>query len=184
MTWAAGSRITAAGLNAASPELLQEVSITSTTAQVTINIPTGFPRVKVHWRARMSDAVAAEQLYLQFNADSANHYLWQVNQANNTTVAATTSAAAVAQIQIGTVTGNSATATYFGSGEFTIDGVSDTSNFKTAQGTGAAFASTTNMWSGTYGGQYLITGTISSFTLFGQSGSFLAGSLVTAYGLQ
>ena len=183
MPWYAGQRVTAAALNASSPELIQAVSIAVTTASVTISIPTGYNRIEVFWRARMSDAVAAEQLYLRMNGDTSAHYLWEVNQANNTTVAATTSGAAVAQIQIATVTGNSATALYFGAGSFTIDGASDAVNYKTMQGTSAAFGTTTNMWAGVYSGQWLSAAVVTSITLFGATGSFLAGSNVTAYGL-
>lgn len=183
MAWTAGSRIQAAALNNASPQLFQEVSLSSTTANVTINIPVGFSRVQVYWRARMSDANAAEQLYLRLNGDSGSNYLWEVCQSQNTTVAATTSGAATTFIQIGTVTAASATALYFASGEFTVDGIADTTNYKTANGTGTAYTSTTNMYTGTYGGQWNSAALVTSFTLSGSTGQFLAGSVITAYGM-
>lgn len=154
--------------------------LAATTASVTFS---GLPAANgfmVAWSARCSDANAAEQLYLRFNGDTGNNYLWEVSQANNTTVAATTSGAAVAFIQIATVTANSATANYFANGSFVVD-PGGTGQFTTASGHANASATTTNMWSGTYGGQWLSTATVTSITLQGATGSFLAHSKFSIY---
>lgn len=158
-------------------------TLSSTTTSITFS---GLPPVNaflVKWYIRASDANAAEQLYLRFNGDSSSSYLWEVNQANNTTLAATTSAGTSTFIQLGTITANSAIADYFSTGSAIIT-PGGTGKYTTVTGTGSAYASTTNMWAGVYGGQYLSTSTITSLTLSGSSGSFLAGSQVSVYALQ
>jgi hypothetical protein len=166
---------------------LQQIAPTqklvSNVASVTFNIPSGLNGVMLTWRARSSSAVTAEMLLMQLNGDTGNDYLWEVDQANNATVAGTTSGAATNKIQIGTVTGNSATALYFSSGQTLIDGVSDTTNYKTAAGIGAAFSTTTNMWSGVYGGQWNSAAAVTSVTIFAQTGNLMTGSQFKAYGL-
>lgn len=174
----------AADLNGNLPVLAAASGVlVASQANIPLVIPAGFTRLKVYWRVRSSVAGAAEQLYLQVNGDTANDYLWEVNQANNATVAGTTSGATTNKIQIGTVTGGTATALYFGSGELTLDGASDTTNYKTIQGTGASFASTTNMWAGVYSGQWLSAAAVVSLTLSCASGQVMAGSSASVYGL-
>jgi hypothetical protein len=150
---------------------------------VVIPVPAVWPRVQVCWRVRSSAANPAEQLYLRFNSDTANHYLWQADQANNATVAGTDGGGATNVIQIGTVTSGTATAGYFASGNFVVEGVTDATNFATVVGSGTAYASTTNSWTGTYGGQYVAAGPITSLTLACASGNLVTGSTFSLYGL-
>lgn len=183
MTFLSGQRVTAQELNSQFPVLLLEASVTVSTASVSVTVPAGYNRVQVYWRVRSSVAGPAEQLYLRFNGDTGSHYLWQVSQSNNATVAGTSSGALVSVIQVGTVTGNTATADYFASGAFVVDGVSDGTNFATAVGTGTAYASTTSSWTGTYGGMYNQSAVITSMTLQCASGNIMAGSTFSAWGL-
>jgi hypothetical protein len=182
--FADGTTVHAADLNGNLPVLLASSVLVAPAANIPLAIPAGFNRIKVYWRVRASDGVPAEPLYLQVNGDTGNDYLWEVNQANNATVAGTTSGAATGHIQIGTIPAASATALYFGSGEFTLDGASDTTNYKTITGSGSAYASTTNMWAGVYGGQWLSAAAVTSLLLFpGNSSNFVVGSSASAYGL-
>ena len=165
---------------------LQQAAVTqvlgSTTASITFS---GLPAINgymLKWSARMSDANAAEQLYLRFNGDTGSNYLWEVNQANNAAVAGTTSGAAVAFIQAGTVTANSATANYWATG-FVIVNCGGTGMYTTATSYGSAFATTTNMWAGVYGGQWNSTATVTSITMLGATGSFLTGSRFSLYAM-
>jgi hypothetical protein len=165
---------------------VQQAAATQTLGGTTASITfSGLPAVNgfmVKWAARMSDANAAEQLYLRFNGDTGSNYLWEVNQANNAAVAATTSGAAVTFIQIATVTANSATASYFGTGSFTVN-PGGTGMFTQASGYASSFATTTNMWSGVYGGQWNSTATVTSITMLGATGSFLVHSTFSIYAL-
>lgn len=154
--------------------------ISATTATVTLAVPSGFNNIEVIWRVRASDATAAESLFLQMNGDTGNNYLWEVNQANNTTVAATDSGGATSHIQIGTVPGNSASANYFGSGRFTVSGASD-SVAKTLVGTGTAYSSVSNAYAGVYSGLWSGTAAVTSLTIVCQTGSFLPSSRFSVY---
>lgn len=158
-------------------------TMSATTASVTFSGLPALDGFRVKWACRMSDATAAEQLYLQFNGDTGSNYLWEVNQANNTTVAATTSAGATTRIQIGTVCAASATADYFATGEFVIN-TGSTGIYTTVVGTGTAYTSTSNMYAGVYSGQWNSTATVTSFTLFGASGSLITGSQFSLYALE
>lgn len=186
MAFTAGQRLTAAALNSALtvfPTLLQTTTVTSPLSSQILTVPAGYQRVKVNWRIRSSVAGAAEQLFLRMNGDTGSHYLWQVDQSNNATVAGSSSGALAAQIQIGTVTGSTATANYFASGEFVVDGIADATNFATAIGIGAAFATTTNSFAGDYSGQWAQSAVVTSLTLFCATGNIAAGSVISIYGL-
>lgn len=157
-------------------------------ATVTLAVPAGANSVMVKWKARASDAVAAEQVLLRFNADStAGHYLWEKNESNNTGSVSGQQGGSTTQtsIQIGTMSGASATANYFGSGDFIVDGVNDATNFATVSGKGGCFATNANMWSGTYNGQFLVQAAITSMTFSTQNSSnFVAGSRFSIYAVQ
>lgn len=181
MTNSAGTRIQAANLSA-SPVLLD--SEAPVAGVITLNVPggTSYRYLTVKWRARASDAVTVELLDLQLNGDTASHYLWENVQGINGTSTSQTSNGTATSAWAGTICGSSATANYFSSGQFEIGGASDTTNFKTYSGTGTAFVTTTNMYAGTYGGQWLSSAAVTSLTLFGASGSLVSGSTASLYG--
>lgn len=159
-------------------------TLNATTASITFSgLPAGVNAFLVRWSVRCSDANGAEPLRLQFNGVSTNSYIWEVNQANNASVAATTSAGAATFIQIGTVAAANATANYWSSGQCIVDN-GNANRMPTAQGSGAAFATTTSMWCGVYSGMYAVATPVTSITLFGASGSFVAGSQFSIYALQ
>lgn len=185
MAFTAGQRVTAAELNGNTIQLLDSSVLTATTASITLNVPAGtaYDTLKVSWRVRGDQASAAQEMYLRFNGDSGSNYLWQNIQGNNSTVSSNTSGAATTFIHIGTMTCASATANYFSSGDFEVAGASSGTGFTTAVGRDIAFSSTTNMWAGVYGGQWLSTAAITSVELVPQSGNFVAGTIASLYGL-
>lgn len=160
------------------PTVQQVTTLTASAASVSLPVPAGFNTLTVKWRVRAGDSNPGEQMWLTFNGDTGNNYLWQVLQGNNASAASTSSGAAVAKIQIATIAGNSATANYFSQGTFDVGGASD-ATFKTVQGTAAAFSSTTSSWTGVYSGQWLSTATIQSIGLAANGNLFLAGSRFT-----
>lgn len=184
MPFTAGQRVTAIQLNAGGIQQIATTTLTVATSAMSLNVPatTSYNFIKVSWRVRGDTASAAQQLYLRFNGDTGSNYLWQNVQGNNSTASSNTSGAATTFIHIGTMTCNSATALYFSSGDFEISGASDTTNYKTAVGKDIALASTTNMWAGTYGGQWQSAAAITSVSLTPQVGNFMAGSTMTMYG--
>lgn len=182
MPFTAGQRVTAAELNGNTIQLVDSASLSASTASVVLNLPAGYNRAKLYWRARSAGAVTAEPLMLQFNGDSGAHYQDEIMQTNNTTVAGTT-ATGQTKMQIATIVGASGTSNYFSSGSVDIDGVSDTTNFKTAVGQGTAFVTTSNMYVGVYGGQWIQAAAVTTVTLFANANSLASGSTFSLYGL-
>jgi hypothetical protein len=166
-------------LTSSVPLLYDESYVSATTASVSLALPAGFNTAEVRWRAKGTTATAALQLYVQFNGDTGGNYNWQVNQANNTTVAGT-QGSAVDQMQVGTITGATSTANYFASGVFQANGISD-AFYKTVCGTGSAFVTTSNMYTGVYSGQWSNTAVLTSMLLFPASGSFAVGTRFSLY---
>ncbi len=184
MTYPAGVPVTLAQMAAVTPQLLQSTYLTVASAGVTLTIPSGFNRVHVFWRTRGSAAATAMQLQLQMNNDSASNYLWERTEANNATTSAANSGGLSSFIQIATMGGASITANYMSSGEFTVDGVSDTSLYATALGISTMFNTTSDCWSGRFAGQHNVAGATTSLQLKPSSGNFVAGSSFSMYGYQ
>lgn len=184
MTFRAGQRVTAAELNSGVMQQIATTTLTGTQAAITLNIPAGtsYNFLKCSWRVRGDQAAAAQQLYLRLNGDTGSNYLWQNVQGNNSTASSNTSGATATFIHIGTMTCASATGLYFSSGDFEISGASDATNYKTAVGKDIAFASTTNMWAGTYGGQWISAAAVTAVSLVPQAGNFVAGSIMSLWG--
>jgi hypothetical protein len=171
------------GTWATGPTRIATTTLGGTTASVTFSSIPAFNHISVTWKARSTTAVAAEQMYLRFNGDTASHYQWQTNEANaGNAVTGSHSTTLVAFIQIATITGASGTANYFASGEFRVPYWNDTTNFAVAQGTATAQITTTNQYAGTYGGLYNQAATLTSLTLFPAGGSFAAGCRFSLYG--
>ncbi len=186
MTNFAGTRILAASLNASPIQVASSVLL-APAGNIVLSVPAGTVHnyLMVKWRARSSAAVAAEQLFIQFNSDTGSNYNWQTNEANAANaVSGTHSTALTTKIQIATITGASATsALWFASGSFDVGGTSDTTNYKTAQGSGTAFVTTTNAYVGTYGGQWNNAAAVTSIILFAATGNLVTGSMASMYAL-
>lgn len=188
MTYTAGQRLTAAALNASLasvPQLLGSSTLTGTTASITINVPSsgGYNTLRMTWSARSDTASGATYMCVRLNGDGGNNYLWQINQANNASLAGSgNSGALVGQVQIGTMAAATATAGYFGSGEFTIPGASG-STYKALSGYSTSMNATNNGYAGSYGGLWLNTTAITSVTLLPLAGNMVTGSTASLYGM-
>lgn len=222
MTFAAGARLTAAGLNAVTvqavtsathpgsptvgepifetdtgftafwtgstwayvPQQLGTTTLGVAAASITVSVPSGCNAVLGVWGARGTAASAAINTGLRFNSDSGSNYLWQQVQTNNTTVTGANSGGATSVIQIGAAPAASATTSYYGCGDFSIPQAKGTL-FKTVSGKSEAFTSTSNSYTGTYGGQWLSTASITSVSLVvaAGGGNLDVGSFLTLYGL-
>lgn len=158
--------------------------LTSSQPSIPLAVPAGtaFNTLRVAWTGRSDVAGTATYMCVQLNGDTASHYLWQINQANNASTAGSGGSGATAtQIQIGTMAGGTATAGYVGGGEFVIPNASG-ATFKVPSGYSSSFNSTTNSYSGAYGGLWLSTAAVTSITLFAASGNLVAGSAAYLYG--
>jgi hypothetical protein len=160
-------------------------TLASNQSTVVLSVPSA-TRVQVYWHARGTDAVPAEEVLLQINSDTtAANYVSANNQYNNTSGPASVPNQTASGVQVGTMTGGTATSKYFGSGSFVIDGVKDATNYQTILGDSAAFSSVTNSYTGSYSGQHLAVGPVTTITLLpGNSGAqFAAGSSFSIYAL-
>ena len=165
------------------PQLLSSTTLAAPAASVTYTVASQFNRVMCDWRAMCNAAVTVANMQVQFNGDTASHYLWQDVQGSSSTPNANSPGAATTYIAQGNVPGTSAATDYFASGSFIVDGCIQGNTFMTVHGTSCAFVNTTTSYAGTYAGQYLAAVQLTSITLFPGSGSFTAGSQFTFYGL-
>jgi hypothetical protein len=154
----------------------------SSQASVTFSsIPSYISFVMLKYRARSDAALAAVSIQAQLNGVTSSSYLQERNEAQNNNavsgVIALTSSA-----QVGTISGGSAPANYFSSGNVEFFGWNDTTNYPTMVGTGVGPAASNNAYAGVYGSMLVAAGTNSSIKLFPSSGNFVAGSRFSLYG--
>lgn len=165
--------------------MLDQKVLTAPSPSIGLAVPSGnFGTLRVAWTAR-SDYIsgAATYMCLRLNGDSGTSYVWQINQANNTTSGPGNSGGATSLIQIGTMAAATASAGYLGSGEFIIPNATG-SQFKAPSGYSTSMNATTNGYSGTYGGLWLSTAVVTSITLFAKDGNnLIAGSSAYLYGM-
>lgn len=187
MTFTAGQRLTASALNSAIsvlPQLVSTTYVTSgTAATMSATIPSTANHIEVIWTGRSDNASTATNLLLRVNGDSGSNYLWEQNEQNNTAATAATAGGATTSIHIGTmVAASGTTASYFATGTFTMGNVQSSLCFKAASGRAASHATTTQVYGGTYGGQWASTNAVTLITLLPAAGNFVAGSSMTVYG--
>lgn len=158
------------------PQLIGH-SVLTAVGSITIPIPTApaFSTLRVAWTGRGDTASGATYMCVQLNGDTSSSYLWQINQANNASVTGADAGATVDRIEIGTMPAATATAGYFGSGEFVIPNASG-SSFKAMTSHSTSMNATNNGYSGSYGGQWLKNAAVNSVTLLPLTGNLAAGS--------
>lgn len=168
-------------ISSSQPQLLSTVTLAATSASVTYTVITPYPRILACWGGSCS-GTGAQAVELTFNGDSASHYVQTQNENATATVSGATTNP-TASIKVGNMPGTGATANYWASGSFLIEGANQSSHFPTIDGTGTAFQSGTSAWVGAYGGMYLEATPITTVTLQPATGSFAAGSAFSFYGL-
>ena len=165
------------------PQRLDQKLLSASAPSIVLHVPSGpsFSALRVVWQGRSDVGTAATYMLLRLNGDSGNNYLFQTNQVNNTTQGGGNSGALNSAIEVGTLAAASATSGYLGSGAFDIpDALGST--FKAPSGHSTSTNSTTNSYSGTYGGIWLSTAAITSITLLPLAGNLVAGSAAYLYG--
>ena len=179
-----GQRVTASSLSTFPMQLLNSITLTLPDPFVELAVPTTYQRLMVNWRARADTAAASDTLDLAFNDDFGVNYIYQQSEANNATLTGSNSGAATVVIHVGTIPAGTATANYFGSGSFIVDGANDTTNFKTVQGYACGFAASNNMFCGDYSGQWLSTAAVNIVCFTPNTGvNIVAGSSFSVYGM-
>lgn len=185
MPFTAGQRLLASQLNSNMPQLLGSTILTGSQASISLSTAGGGTNaLTVTWQARSDNASPATFMMLQFNGDTGNDYLWQIMQANVASTSGTANSGALTSaIEIGTMTAAQATANFFSAGEFVITNPLSTTAYKSCSGHATSIVTATNSYTGTYGGLWQSTAAITSITLKPQAGNFVAGTMVTIYGI-
>lgn len=191
MTIAAGQKIRASEFNsalsaisAATMQLIGSQSVTSgTSSALTVSLTGTWSSLLVKWVGRSNDASTAKGANLTFNGDTGNNYLWIQSEAANTTNTSSVPGALTSSIHIGTMPAASATANFFGHGEFSVGSPNSTAIFKVAEAEASGYTTATDVRLGVYGGQWSSTAAITSLTITPAAGSFVVGSKLSVYGL-
>lgn len=162
------------------PGQIATQTLVGTAASVTFPAIPAYTTLSLTWRARLS-AAGSTDMHMQIDGNTGNNYLWSKIEASNGASNAAHAAGAVAFINVGVISGD--TASYMGSGQQTLAGWASGTGFLTTSGTYVNFSTTTVDWSGTAGGQFNVAGPHTSIKLVPAAGSFAAGSQFVLYGL-
>jgi hypothetical protein len=183
----AGERIKASYLNSGWIQQAPSTVLSSASNLVTISGLSTINNLLITWYTRTNSANSNDNLLLQFNLDTGNHYGAELVDGTGTTVAASSNAVNSASgILVGTATGGAGTAGYFSCGTIFVPGFGQAAsgqqldviaNWFAAWGTGAS-----SMFAGTAGGAYNPTGAINSFSLNPANGQLVAKTVVSVYG--
>jgi hypothetical protein len=164
--------------------LLEHLVLGSNVAAIDIqNISQGFEHLRIYFLSR-TDHFGTTNLMLRLNNDTGNNYDYQHMQVLGTTVSGLTSAAA-SNILLGSIHAENAAANRWG--VFTIDIPNYTSNqHKRVIATNSHIrdATTSNFLMIKISAGWRNTDSIDRVTLSPLSGNFLAGTVISIYGLQ
>ncbi len=151
------------------------------------NIPQNFRHLKIIIRARTTQAVAASNLNLQFNSDTAANYDYQQNATTSTNTTGGGTAAAQTSAPVGNFPGTSSTrTTQVGMAEVTIPHYGDATFEKI--GSSVNWDINTNPTSAnnyvvSSGFLWRSTSPITRIDVVAPSGSIKAGSIISVYGI-
>jgi hypothetical protein len=165
-------------------------TLSTTAASITFNnIPQNFTDLKIMHSVRDNTTPAAQyhsnNIYLRLNGDSSSLYSATIFYSSSSAVSTARNIAGNAAIYIGTVLNANGVANSFGSGEVYITGYSS-GKFKQVLGETSNVSNVTTL-DGAYQvsttGLYRSTNPITSISLVPVSGSFVANSTFTLYGI-
>lgn len=154
---------------------------TAAASVVFSNIP-AYTALVVDWHARASNAVASQSLEVQVNADSTSKYTGQALTGSASTASAVNYGSLSTSTLVGQLSGSTATALYFGGGQFVVEGWNDATNYVTMSGSYVCPTSATAAMAGVAGGLYTVAATYATLTILPAAGNFVAGSRFTVYG--
>jgi len=170
---------------------VQQVAATqllgSTTASITFSgLSSLYTHLSIAWTVRDVSGSLSNSFNLTINGDSGAHYGEQFAEAqNNTTTTNLIVVNTATSILVGRCAGGGATAGYWSGGRIDINGWNRGASGRmvtlNAQSYVAANTSATGQITGTYGGGYLPTAALTSFTLASAGGSLAAGSEVSVH---
>ena len=144
------------------------------------SISGSYKHLLIKLAGRMTGAVTDGVVTMTFNNDSGAHYDWET-QGGFTTTSSVGGTTGDTSIRVGEVPGASTTAGYIGVLDIDILNYAATTLFKGMASKGGRFG--TNRFAFQNYGQWRDTSAITRVTLTPGSGSWLAGSRATLYGL-
>jgi hypothetical protein len=163
---------------------LAEAVVTAPTANVDFqNIPLNYRHLRISYLARGDGGATVGILLMRFNGDATANYDYQGLLANNGAVT-NSQGAAQTFLRAGNICQNLAAATEFAAGDIEIPyyaGIVASKAFS-AKSAGPNITVATSFVS-VFGGSWRPQNQVSRITLLPDAGNFVAGSLVTLYGL-
>lgn len=164
--------------------LIQQFTLAAAAPNIDFqNIPATFNALEIVWYARCDAAALSAQLRLRVNNDATGNYVWQTLSGSGAAAVAAESGGAVAQLNVGDLTGATAAGGLFSGGRIFMPGYT-LGNIKTVIAnwvtvrTVLAGGITTGQAGGFYG-----AGTVPNrLTLFPNAPNFVAGTAVQLYG--
>lgn len=163
------------------------VTVTCAATSITFSsIPGTGTHLLLKVLGRVSDAAAAENLVIQFNADTGSNYWYQLIEGNNTTNSASDSLGLVAVPLISAIPGASATANHAGTADIDLEGYAGTTFDKQVTAKWGFYTSGSHpLTTGQATVDWANTAAITSIKLIdGGGGNFVAGSVFTLYAFQ
>ena len=159
------------------PVKLAEAVLGGTQASISFtSIPAGYRDLRLSWTFRTNAGSAASFLG-RFNNDTGNNYTYEVGSAAGTTASAFTGAAQ-SSAYLGECTRTASGANEATHGFIDVPGYAGTTFFKQLMGRHARGAETYMT-----AGQWHSTSAINRIDLFPSTGSFIAGSIFTLWGI-
>jgi hypothetical protein len=149
------------------------------------NISQAYNHLRIVLYGRGDNAATETTVSLRFNNDSAANYDWSIAAFTNASTVSANSAASAAQISGVVLPGATAPASSFGSSTFDIPAYAGTVGQKNVQNAGWYKRNTTaaDFITSVGGGIWRSTSAINRIQIIGGTGSFIAGSRLTIYGL-
>ena len=164
--------------------LLERIELNATASSVTFaNIPqTGYTDLKVVVSARTTYASTSDEMYLKLNGSSALIYSWRMLYGTGSAAFSASDSAegyGIAGVQID---GASATANVFSNGEIDIPNYTS-ANYKSISMEHCPETNATAAYMKMVAGLWSSTAAITSLSLSGGGGSFVANSTFSLYGV-
>jgi hypothetical protein len=159
---------------------IQDLLLGADTATFDFTSVAGYTHLELKVSGRMSGAVADDAVTIRFNGDTGANYDWQYD-GGFTSTQTTGGTSADTSVRVGEMPGASATAGFVGAITILILDYTSTTLFKAV--TCHGFRISTTRLSFSNGGQWRSTSAVTRVTLTPGTGSFLAGSRATLYGL-
>lgn len=163
--------------------LIATALTTGTTASETFTIPSWCNNIDIVWSGRSDTNASALFLNMRVNGDTGSNYVWQYNEGTGATNICQGSSGTDTKMHVGAMSGAMATANYFGTGKISLANSAGTTAFKNVTAVSNAAISTAagGTFSGTYGGQWASSSSVSSVTLFPDTGNFTANCSFAVY---